>query len=306
MAAEKVDYRYENGRRFHGFHEGAYYMPNDEVEVSRLGMLSNYPPRPCLSAELLKDTQHQIWLVTLDNALFRAPVGGNKPISVLDVGTGSGIWALECASRFPDSHVLGIDLSPVKPNYPVPANCIFRVHDAETEWEFGDVGPFDLIHARMLVLGMHDWRAYFRRCYDHLKPGGWMEVHEIAFPMHSVDPSVPSDTPYLRWSQLMHEGLAKGGIDGGAARDFTGMLEEAGFEEVVEEIIPWAVGPWPQDEKAKRLGVMEETNLRDGLQGFTMGVLTKNLGWTSEEVDRFVEEIKKDIDDPTKQYEMDM
>ena len=35
---ENNSYRYENGRRYHAFDEGAYYMPNDESEICRLGL----------------------------------------------------------------------------------------------------------------------------------------------------------------------------------------------------------------------------------------------------------------------------
>lgn len=30
-------YRYKDGRRYHGYEEEAYYIPNDEAEVDRLG-----------------------------------------------------------------------------------------------------------------------------------------------------------------------------------------------------------------------------------------------------------------------------
>ncbi|KAL8942229.1 MAG: hypothetical protein Q9211_001473 [Gyalolechia sp. 1 TL-2023] len=252
-----------------------------------------------------EDAQHNIWLVTLDNGLYRAPIPANST-SVLDVGTGSGIWALDFANRHPNSHVLGIDLSPVKPNSAVPKNCTFRVHNAESQWDFGDLGPFDLIHSRMLVMGMRDWRSYFKKCYDHLQPGGWVEAHEVWFPSGSENPSTPADSPYLRWSRLVHEGLARGGIDGRAAEDFPKMLGELGFEDIVEDRTPWAVGPWPQDAKARKIGELEAANLYNGLEGMTVGVLTKNLGWAPEDVDEFVAEVKNDIYDVEKKYILNM
>ena len=116
--------------------------------------------------------------MTLDNALYRAPIDAN-PTAVLDVGTGSGIWASDFAEQHPDCQVLGIDLSPVKPNKATPANCTFRIQDAEKPWQLGDIGPFDMIHSRMILVGMRDWRSYIAKCYEHLKPGGWIELHEL-------------------------------------------------------------------------------------------------------------------------------
>jgi methylase of polypeptide subunit release factors len=38
--------------------------------------------------------QHQLWLLTLDDKLSLAPVRQN-PHHVLDLGTGTGIWAID-------------------------------------------------------------------------------------------------------------------------------------------------------------------------------------------------------------------
>lgn len=51
------------------------------------------------------------------------------PTRVLDIGTGTGIWALEMGDRFPETKVYGIDLSPIQPTA-VPSNVHFFVQDA--------------------------------------------------------------------------------------------------------------------------------------------------------------------------------
>ena len=156
----------------------------------------------------------------------------------------------------------------------------------------------------MLVQGMHDWRVYFQRCFHYLKPGGWVEVQEVRYPMHSADPAVEADaeTPFLRWGMLVKEGLEKGGIQAGAAESFSGWLSEVGFVDVREEVIKWGLGPWMEDEKRKSIGVLERENLNRGLEGITMGAVTRNLGWTREQVKEFVEEVKRDIDDEGRKY----
>ena len=75
-------YRYENGRTYHSYkaNEGvAYFLPNDDREVDRL------------------DLQHAIMVMMQGNQLYLSPAGKEgKPLQrVLDIGTGSGIWAME-------------------------------------------------------------------------------------------------------------------------------------------------------------------------------------------------------------------
>lgn len=72
-------------------------MPNDESEQDRL------------------DLSHQMFKITMGNKLYLAPIG--KPARILDVGTGTGIWAIEMGDDFPDSEILGIDLSPTQPTW---------------------------------------------------------------------------------------------------------------------------------------------------------------------------------------------
>lgn len=55
--------------------------------------------------------------MTLDNRLGLAPP--NDPEAkinrVLDLGTGTGIWAIDYADEHPEAKVIGVDLSPIQP-----------------------------------------------------------------------------------------------------------------------------------------------------------------------------------------------
>lgn len=77
----------ENGRSYHKYKEGQYYLPNDDVEQDRLNL------------------QHHLWTLTLDGRLHLAPT--ENPQRVMDIGTGTGLWALEYAERNPSSIVTG-------------------------------------------------------------------------------------------------------------------------------------------------------------------------------------------------------
>lgn len=53
-------------------------------------------------------------LLTSGN-LHLAPLA--NPKRILDIGTGTGIWAIEMAEQYPDAQVIGIDLSPIQPHW---------------------------------------------------------------------------------------------------------------------------------------------------------------------------------------------
>lgn len=98
-------YEFEHGRRYHAYKAGRYVFPNDEKELDRL------------------DIEHHNQGLQL-NALHLAPIG--TPQRILDVGTGTGIWAIDMADQYPSADVLGIDLSPVQTTW-VPPNVRFEV-----------------------------------------------------------------------------------------------------------------------------------------------------------------------------------
>ncbi|KAF3480717.1 uncharacterized protein GIQ15_06064 [Arthroderma uncinatum] len=150
-------YRYENGRRYHAYRDGAYWGPNDET-----------------------DSYHQ----ALVDRLFLAPL--ENPRNILDIGTGRGLWAMDVSDQYPDSEVIGTDLSPVW-DPPVQPNLRFEVDDCCSEWAYPPNfrEKLDLIHIRGLYGSVQNWNKLYQECFETMKQdiinAGFVDVVERKF-----------------------------------------------------------------------------------------------------------------------------
>jgi trans-aconitate methyltransferase len=93
------------------------------------------------------------------------------------MGTGTGIWAIDFADEFPSAAVTGNDLSPIQPSW-LPSNLRFIVDDLESPRLYKRSEPFDFIHGRAIAGSIKDWPRRYKQIYEHLKPGGWIELQE--------------------------------------------------------------------------------------------------------------------------------
>ncbi|KAK1755439.1 S-adenosyl-L-methionine-dependent methyltransferase [Echria macrotheca] len=277
VTSSVMRYRMENGRRYHAYKEGKYVLPNDETENERL------------------DLQHHIWTFMLDNHLHLCPAGKDKPLRrVLDAGTGTGIWAIDFADEHPEAEVVGVDLSPIQPSY-VPPNITWFVDDLEEPWTF--VNKFDFIYTRMLTGSISDWPKFFQQCFDNLAPGGWLEVPDITFPVMCDDDTFRDGTPLKQWSDHMLAASYNLQRPLDSAKSYAKQMADVGFVNVTEKKFKWPGNGWPKDRKHKELGVWSYENIAGGLQGLSMALFTRGLGWSAEQLEVFLAGVRKDMKD---------
>ncbi|KAH6984357.1 S-adenosyl-L-methionine-dependent methyltransferase [Ilyonectria sp. MPI-CAGE-AT-0026] len=267
------DYAFENSRRYHSFQEGRYQFPNDEPEQER------------------EDMKHAMIINLCNKKLHFAPL--KNPQQVLDIGTGTGIWAVDMGDLYPEAQVLGIDLSPIQPSW-VPPNVRFVVDDAEAEW-LHPPETFDYIHIRHMTSSIRDWPKLVSQAYRVLKPGGWIELQELRFVLECDDGTVQDDNEVLNFLNNIKKGLAAFNVDLLGMRKNKQNVEEAGFVNVEEKVLKVPLGVWPRDPRMKTIGLYNRSVIYDGLHGIAMGPLTRGLKWTPEEVELYLVGVRKTL-----------
>ncbi|KAK0707918.1 S-adenosyl-L-methionine-dependent methyltransferase [Lasiosphaeris hirsuta] len=267
------DYTFENNRRYHKFREGAYNFPNDEPEQDR------------------EDMKHAMVVNLCNGRLHFAPL--ENPQKILDIGTGTGIWAIDMGDEFPGAGVLGIDLSPIQPIW-IPPNVSFMIDDAEANWTHKP-GSFDYIHIRHMTSSIKDWPKLMSQAYTTLKPGGWIELQELRFIIMCDDGTLTEDDPVSGFIKNVRKGLAAVGVDLLAMEKNSTNLQAAGFVNVNEKIFKVPLGTWPRDPKMKTIGLYNQYIIEDGLQGIAMGPFTRGLQWAPEAVELYLMGVRKGL-----------
>ncbi|KAK1451957.1 hypothetical protein CMEL01_06531 [Colletotrichum melonis] len=298
ITASILDYRIENGRTYHRYKDGKYIFPNDARESDRL------------------DQQHEIFIYTLDGKLGLAPPckPDSKVGRVLDVGTGTGVWAVDFGDLHPESEILGIDLSAPQQEF-VPPNVRFEIDDIEEEWTYSE--PFNYIHSRFMNASVANWKEYLKKCYEsvifqqypltsrigrltglglsNIAPGGYLELLENQVDPVSDDNTLPKDSSIHEYVNLIRSGSEKMGRVFVDVSTLKSLVVEAGFVDVELRIFKWPMNGWPKDEKYKKLGLWCYENFSSALEAVCMALLTRVHCWTRDEVNVFLVDVRKDL-----------
>lgn len=88
---------------------------------------------------------------------------------------------------------------------------------------------------RLVSYNFDDYPTVFRKCFDNLEPGGWMELNDATFELVSEDGSM-SGTSIEKWCQRMSQALVSMGRDPNPPKNYKRWMEETGFVDVVEHI----------------------------------------------------------------------
>jgi len=199
----------------------------------------------------LNDNEELIRLDTL-HALMRslfgrnviAPIGPLEPNNILDIGAGSGAWALEVAQEYPDTQVIGMDLSPIQ-RQDVPPNCKFMIGDLTKDLVEFHNGSFDLVHSRLVMAGIREdqWSGYINEIFRILKPGtGWAQSAEGGLPFW--DGPVPQGSYYARYLEMVMRRLVESSNCILHGEHLEQRFRDTGFVDINVIKKTWDIGNW--------------------------------------------------------------
>lgn len=116
--------------------------------------------------------------------------------------------------------------------------------------------------------------------------------------LHCDDGTVKTDSPLKIWAENIMSATKKLGRSADAPKYYQENLHNAGWTDIT--VVPdlWPINRWPRDRRCKELGHWSLANIGGGLQGFSLALFTRQLGWTTEEVEVFLVDVRKDVNNP--------
>ncbi|KAH6983724.1 S-adenosyl-L-methionine-dependent methyltransferase [Ilyonectria destructans] len=188
------------------------------------------------------DLQHNLFLLTFDNKLGLSPpnLPKFKTGRVLDLGTGTGIWAIDFADEHPETEVIRVDVSPTQPEF-VPPNLT-------EDWTYSR--PFDYIHSRMINVLVKNWLEYLRKIFENLTPGGYAELQDVDIFMQSDDNTLTKDHALRKWCVLLAKAAQEHGTPFIETDRFKYLMAEVGFVDVKETPFKWPTNRWPKEKRS--------------------------------------------------------
>ncbi|KAK0728748.1 S-adenosyl-L-methionine-dependent methyltransferase [Lasiosphaeria miniovina] len=254
----------------------SYLLPNDETEQERL------------------DLTHHVFCLLLNGALCVTQL--EKPQNILDIGTGTGIWAIDISDLHPSATCTPQRLAPLSDrdkHQPEPdPDAMFQVDDATPEWMFPP-DHFDFIHARTLGGAIRDWPALLSSCFEHCRPGGHVELVE-GRPDFWCDDGSLTDMATAKWLAEFRRLAAS--LDFDIAPKLPALLAGAGFVDVTttQRVVP--LGTSPKDAHLKEVGRWFRTQFIDmALEAYSLALFTRAGGWANIEFQVLLAKVREEL-----------
>ncbi|BFZ65027.1 hypothetical protein YB2330_006190 [Saitoella coloradoensis] len=190
-----------------------YALPRDLAETSRL------------------NKQHFL-ILRYQETLLEPHIPLDQASSILDIGTGTGIWLEELAKEVPsDTQLDGVDPSSKQfPKHTFPNVHLFEA-PALPMRELPEFlrKQYDIVHLRLLTCGLteQDYPGVLANVFDILTPGGWMQWVELI-----VTGKGTGNETFKKWARLTNAAPHVLGRSIDSAQEIPNVLHGSSFENI--------------------------------------------------------------------------
>ena len=132
---------------------------------------------------------------------------------------------------------------------------------------------------------------------SHLKPGGWYEQFETGVVIKTDDGTFDDDSIFAQWGRVSLEAGDAFGKSLRTVDEAKDAMIAAGLENVVEHRYKLPIGGWSSDPKLKELGLYYRLFFEEGIELWTMYLLTNCLHWQKEEVEVYLAKMRQMLRD---------
>ncbi|KAF8494300.1 S-adenosyl-L-methionine-dependent methyltransferase [Gautieria morchelliformis] len=172
------------------------------------------------------DDMHEAIKFYLGGGLSLAPLEVSiSPRSILEIGCGSGAWAIQAAEIYPDADVLAVDLSAL-PSRPLPPNLRFQILDCSKPLPFA-AQAFDIVHGRFVFRHLPGFEDALSRTMQLVKPGGWLLLEDADAVLQEGDSDSPDPGNHEDFWTLLHQCQARKNMNTRAGSAFQEILESS-------------------------------------------------------------------------------
>jgi hypothetical protein len=130
---------------------------------------------------------------------------------------------------------------------------------------------------------------------SNLVPGGWAEFQDYDFNFYSRDGSLKQDSTFLKWTRSLLDGFRALGKEPCPGPKLHDWLTDAGFENITTRKFSFPFGAWARDKRLKELGMINLVQFMNGLEAFSLRIMTDTMGLDRDDVHEILEKVRVDL-----------